>query len=467
MGQIVACLGAGLGWCCCTASTSLITSCCGNDKASSIPPSVHSGRKRSVLLLVLSIGFSFLYQYWLGPALKESMISSVNPVYSYLAEAWSGGCLQYSSDGEDIYAACTGNSGVYRVAGFTLLFYILAAMAAFCKPTANREAWPAKYILWLIGVVGMVFIPNDPLFDPILLWIFRIGAVLFMIFNQLIILDLAFNLNENWVEKADKAELDEGEGAGKKWLGALLLSCAVMIIGSLVAIIFMFVYFTGCDSNNAFITITLIAGIALTLIQLFTSEEGSLFTSSCIFAYSTYLCYSAVTKNPSEQCNPVLGEESIGGILLGLLVTFISVMWTSYSHTAHRTVNEESDAIAEEAAETNDEEDNKPITGNVIEREGKKKKASENYGDMTDGEEENPKQTFASSWKLNIILAFITCWFAMALTSWGSVASGGDMANPQAGKVGMWMIMGSHFLQNLLYLWTLVAPKLLPDRDFN
>ena len=262
-------------------------------------------------------------------------------MYSYLAEAWSGGCLQYSNDGEDIYAACTGNSGVYRVAGFTLLFYILAAMAAFCKPTANREAWPAKYILWLIGVVGMVFIPNDPLFDPILLWIFRIGAVLFMIFNQLIILDLAFNLNENWVEKADKAELDEGEGAGKKWLGALLLSCAVMIIGSLVAIIFMFVYFTGCDSNNAFITITLIAGIALTLIQLFTSEEGSLFTSSCIFAYSTYLCYSAVSKNPSEQCNPVLGEESIGGILLGLLVTFISVMWTSYSHTAHRTVNEE------------------------------------------------------------------------------------------------------------------------------
>lgn len=126
-----------------------------------------------------------------------------------------------------------------------------------------------------------------------------------------------------------------------------------------------------------------------------------------------------------------------------------------------------SDAIAEEAAETNDEEDNKPITGNVIEREGKKKKASENYGNMTDGEEENPKQTFASSWKLNIILAFITCWFAMALTSWGSVASGGDMANPQAGKVGMWMIMGSHFLQNLLYLWTLVAPKLLPDRDFS
>lgn len=126
-----------------------------------------------------------------------------------------------------------------------------------------------------------------------------------------------------------------------------------------------------------------------------------------------------------------------------------------------------SDAIAEEAAETNDEEENKPITGNVIEREGKKKKASENNGTMTDGEEENPKQTFASSWKLNIILAFITCWFAMALTSWGSVASGGDMANPQAGKVGMWMIMGSHFLQNLLYLWTLVAPKLLPDRDFS
>ena len=74
---------------------------------------------------------------------------------------------------------------------------------------------------------------------------------------------------------------------------------------------------------------------------------------------------------------------------------------------------------------------------------------------------------FSNSWKLNIIVAIVCCWYGMALTGWGSVESGGNSANPDVGNVSMWMIISSQWLMLSLYLWTLVAPKVFPDRDFS
>lgn len=277
-------------------------------------------------------------------------MNDLNPVLAYLSEAWVKGCEKYTSSSDNnLYGydaeleaqreKCSGNNGVYRVAGSAFLFYIFAAIAAFFKASANREAWPAKFILFFLLVTGTLFIPNEPSFSPILLNAFRVGGVIFMVFNQLIILDIAFNVNEHCVKKADQAELEEGEGAGKKWLGVILVSSVFLILASLASIGVMYHYFGGCSDNNAFITITLILGIGLTAIQL-SGEEASLFTSSCIFAYSTYLLYTAVGRNPLEKCNPQLGDDNISGIVLGLAVTLLGMAWTGYSYTAHRTVGE-------------------------------------------------------------------------------------------------------------------------------
>ena len=73
----------------------------------------------------------------------------------------------------------------------------------------------------------------------------------------------------------------------------------------------------------------------------------------------------------------------------------------------------------------------------------------------------------ACTWKINIILILLSCWFAMELTSWGSVKAEGSIANPEVGNVSMWMIMAWQWLGLILYLWTLVAPRLFPDRDFS
>lgn len=469
MGNVFGCIAAGIGWCFCSATGSLISSCCGNDKPSTVPPSVHSGRKRSVFLLFLSICFSLMYQYWIGPELSANRASRV-PVLAYMAEAFIDGCDKFNSGNtnnddeyyydENLRQKCSGNNGVYRVAGSTFLFYIMFAIAAKCKPSANRDAWPAKYTLFLFLIAGTLFIPNEPLFSPIVLNIFRVGAVIFIIFNQLIILDMAYNINESCVEKANKADLDEGEGAGKKWLGVLIASCATMYIFSLASIGVMFYFFSGCASNTSFIAVTLILGVVSTAVQL-TGEEASLFTSASIFAYSTFLCYTAVSKNPDGVCNPQLGDDNIGNSILGIVVTLISMLWAGFSGTAHRAVGEESDAIKVEEEEDGQEGQ----TGGVVLNGD----VGENYGAIDDADEngENDHATFSTSWKLNIILALLCCWYAMSLTSWGAIANEGSIANPSAGEVSMWMVVASQWLMNALYFWTLLAPRLFSDRDFS
>jgi len=95
---------------------------------------------------------------------------------------------------------------------------------------------------------------------------------------------------------------------------------------------------------------------------------------------------------------------------------------------------------------------------------------STNEGNKKDTEgagEDDSAGGLSNSWKLNAILAVVSCWFAMTMTSWGSISSGGNDVNPNVGRVSMWMIISAQWLYLALYLWTIIAPRLFPDRDFS
>jgi hypothetical protein len=111
-----------------------------------------------------------------------------------------------------------------------------------------------------------------------------------------------------------------------------------LFLATIVGIVLLFVYFDGCRTNTAFISVTLILCILATAAQL-TGEEGSLLASALVSAYATYLCYTAVSKNPNGSCNPQLGEENIIGIVLGVGLTIISLAWTGWSYTAEAKIN--------------------------------------------------------------------------------------------------------------------------------
>lgn len=68
---------------------------------------------------------------------------------------------------------------------------------------------------------------------------------MFIFIQQLVIIDVAHNWNESWVDKSNAAEVEEA-GSGKRWLGAILVSCATLFGLALAGLIYMFIAFTGC-----------------------------------------------------------------------------------------------------------------------------------------------------------------------------------------------------------------------------
>jgi hypothetical protein len=65
-------------------------------------------------------------------------------------------------------------------------------------------------------------------------------------------------------------------------------------------------------------------------------------------------------------------------------------------------------------------------------------------------------------------MTLIAMYACMVLTNWGNAsADGGSSSSPTTGHVAMWMNASASWICVGIYAWTLVAPKLLPGRDFS
>jgi len=473
-------LSMALTYCFCTSASSLCNACFGSTAAGT------TGRKRSVLLLTAVVAFALLFQYYVAPHVIEhsgwwNVYASIPGVGRRMYDAWVDGCDSHYKDQPDLYARCVGNGGVYRPTCLSALFFGASAIATKLRPSLNREAWPAKYGLFLVLLLLFMFVPNGPLFDGVFLNFSRVGAMAFIVIEQIILIDVAYNWNESWVELSNEADRIE-YGSGVLWLRAIIAMCVVMYGASLTGIWLLYHFFSGCPENNAVITLTLIGVVAITVVQL-SGTEGSLLTSSVISAYATYLAYSLVSKNPDGRCNPQLGTNDAWGISIGLALTAISLAWTGFSWTAEGRLSTDgaktTKSVAPSASDGSrrrrdpngldldvpflDPED-QPTSGFVAE-------ADDDEGDVTD----SARTAGSDLWKLNVVLVLISCWIAMMLTGWGTiqgvVTRNGEeehtAANPTVGRVNMAMIGVSQWVALGLYSWTLLAPRIFPDRDFS
>merc|ERR1711939_1030923 len=68
--------------------------------------------------------------------------------------------------------------------------------------------------------------------------------------------------------------------------------------------------------------------------------------------------------------------------------------------------------------------------------------------------------------KFNLVMVVASMYLGMIISNWGAIREGGTITNASAGSSSMWISISSQWITMGLYLWTLVAPRLFPDRDF-
>mmetsp|Transcript_23504 Transcript_23504/g.22645 ORF Transcript_23504/g.22645 Transcript_23504/m.22645 type:complete len:431 (-) Transcript_23504:139-1431(-) len=327
--------------------------------------------------------------------------------------------------------ACKSSGAVFRFSfALTSVFIIqLVGVAIFTK--FYDYLWWSKFLAFAALVIGYFFIKAEVFNLNGFAWYARVCGFFYLIIQQVILIDFAYYWNDKWVKWSEE---DVEHGYGNYWLGALLF-IAFIIIGGSISVVGVMYWQFDCADTKVIISMTIILCFIATMIQIFVSDEGSIMTSAIIIGYSTYVCYSSITLQPFPECNPTIstGFQTVSqAIGMGLLI--ISLIWSSFnSSTKMRAVA--SAVSPQDGSETTLSPYNAP----------------------------GLKLLFL---QMCVVYILICSYFAMVLTNWATLQADFQASSARQGLAAMWIQAAGQWIAILLYIWTLIAPKLFPDRDF-
>lgn len=96
------------------------------------------------------------------------------------------------------------------------------------------------------------------MYTGVYLWSARLGATIFVFLQQIILIDVAYNWNEDWIDRADQADRLI-YGSGNAWLKLIIGTCATFYITTMTGTLLLYKYFGQCTYNTWMITLTLFA----------------------------------------------------------------------------------------------------------------------------------------------------------------------------------------------------------------
>merc|ERR1712106_10742 len=385
----------------------------------------------------------------------------------------------------DGYLDCNrlvGFEAVYRVCfGLTCFYWLFMVLMIRVRNTRDPRAaiqngfWGLKALIMVAFVVAAFFIPSDP-FVTVWYWFGLFAGMAFILVQLILYIDFAFNTNEQWVGNME----DAGDERDRKcWFSLLFGSTFVIYALCAVGIGFMYYYYAGyytattsdCGLHKFFISFNMLLCMLMTVVSILpkiqeANPSAGLLQSAVISAYVLYLTWSAMASNPEKECNPsivkilngtdtnettqptmITGYDSQS--IFGLIIFFIAVLYSSIrsgSQGDRMGLGGESVAMTEPS---------EPID------------AGESGHGQKVWDDEEDQVNYNYSWA-HFQFSLATLYIMMTLTYWfniGQVSEDGQLAI--AGFAPVWIKIVSSWFCVILYLWVLVAPAVLTDREFH
>lgn len=444
--------------CLCGSASCLLSSCCPSTNNSTIS----------------RLAFSFLLL--LGTLVSIIMILPGMEEHLKKIPGFCKGGL--SIPGMENHVNCdiiVGYKSVYRMcfamACFFLLFSIIMIRVRSSKdPRARIQNgfWFFKFLALVGLTVGAFFIP-DGVFTSVWYYFGVVGSFIFIIIQLILLVDFAHSWNQTWLEKAEN-------GNSRCWYAGLLSFTFIHYALAFTAVVLFYVFYTqpaDCTEHKVFISLNLIFCIAVSVVSILPKVQeaqptSGLLQASLISLYTMYLTWSAMTNNPNKQCNPSLlslvqpssatppplvptaapknvqwwDAQSIVGLLIFLFCTLYASIRSSNNSQVNKLMQTE---------------EGQGLTANQEAPAGE-----DGVHRAVDNEEDGVTYSY-SFFHFSLLLASL--YIMMTLTNWYKPNT--DYESMQTAMPAVWVKISSSWLGLALYLWTLVAPLVLPDRDFS
>ncbi|KAG8519718.1 Serine incorporator 3 [Galemys pyrenaicus] len=458
--------------CLCSGASCLLCSCCPNCKNSTLTRLIYA------LILILGTAVSFIMQ-----------IDGVETQLKKIPGFCEGGFKIKATDIK-VDKDCdvlVGYKAVYRIY-FALAIYFFAFSLLMLKVKSSKDPraaihngfWFFKIAAIVAIMVGSFYIPGGH-FTTAWFVIGMGGAFIFILIQLVLLVDLAHSWNESWVNRME-------EGNPRCWYAVLLSVTSLFYILSIISVVLLYTFFTksdGCTENKFFISINLILCVVVSIISIHPKIQehqprSGLLQSSIITLYTMYLTWSAMSNEPDRSCNPglmaiitqitaptlapgnttavvptvippsrngpSLDKENFAGLVVFVFCLLYSSIRTSSNSQVNKLTLSGSDSVILSDTATSgagDEEDGHPRRA-------------------LDNEKEGVQYSYSL---FHFMLCLASLYIMMTLTNWYSPDA--QFQSMTSKWPAVWVKISSSWVCLLLYVWTLVAPLVLTNRDFS
>ena len=371
---------------------------------------------------------------------------------------------------------------MYRISFALFLFFLLHALlllfSAFSR--LDRVRWWWHYLLY-IGLLVACFAIPSPFYDQAWVNIARFVSAFFLFFQIVILIDFAYEWNESWTS-------DE-----KGWFVPVLAVSALALAGCIVLWVLYFIWFGGggCQRNQFLISWTVLECVVATALAVSPVAEGNggVLPAAVLSLYMTWLAYSGLESDPSS-CNSISSQDTLH-LILGLVIGALSLVYAAWNVSTNNTLfGGEAEIPDNEAAAPADVEMAKPspappardsaTNGNQLVVDKSAALAGPTSASVSPlsaspssalSIDDSARHLARRNLRVHVLMCFASAYTAMLLTNWGSSqqASDTDGASQQAydqGTESLFIKFASQWLTFFTFVWALIAPKVLTDREF-
>lgn len=442
--------------CCCGTCVKSCSSCCCSVGKGAAAGSRQASKASYVCLLFLSTLVSWVVQRYGEDGDKS------------FAE------LDFECTGADGNLVCSDNGFVLRVSFVNVLFFSLMMLLTTNVPTCTGDRswrpiagdsfhlgwWSVKLVIYFGLMVMVPFLPSSFWDDDenAYAWVARVVSGFFLLLQVLLLIDFGYALNDDWVERAG----DEMENKG--WIYGLIAITAVLLAGALGGNAFLFLKYDGCSQAATFAGLNVgffVVYMALTLFRdRYADNPGAVLPTVLVFFYTTFLVWSGTESIPDSSCRP-FDDGSDLVVFVGVLIAALSLSWLSYTASSRTTKLVTGGGAGESSGGAG--------MGGIyaVGSDSGGRDVLARDGDSDAGEaSSNPNDALPDKTHIFYgILILASFYMAMLLTNWGT--DNGFNTNAAIGNISSSVKFASAGFTIALYTWTLVAPAVLKNREFD
>jgi hypothetical protein len=190
--------------------------------------------------------------------------------------------------------------------------------------------------------------------------------------------------------------------------------------------------------------------------------KTSIFTTAVVCFYITYLCYAALSAYPDPTCNDFASDtttsKTSGSFWVGMIITAAAISYTGFAvaRNSENFTNRDTELEADTKKVSDEEADPDAGTSNYDDAAETPKTEEAVSSSASDLDKQN-------NLRFHLCMAFAAIYMSMLYTNWGTNTADESTAEGR-GEISVWINVSAQWVCIVLFVWTLIAPKVCPER---